>query len=62
MFSSFQFFTPQSLRVVRVLFLPMVSGWAGRRLGGGKKIVWAVSQKTYGVGSSYLLGTLVREV
>ena len=34
-------FTPQPLRAVRVLFSPMVSGWAG----GGKKFVQAVSQK-----------------
>ena len=30
-------------------------------MGGWKKFVRAVSQKPYGVGSSYLLGTLVRE-
>ena len=35
------FLTPQPLRAVRVLFSPMVSGWAG----GGKKLVRAVSQK-----------------
>ena len=34
-------FTPQPLRAVRVLFSPMVSGWAG----GGKKFVQAVSRK-----------------
>ena len=33
-------FTPQPLRTVGVFFSPMVSGWAG-----GKKFVWAVSQK-----------------
>ena len=37
----------QIFLAVRVLFLPMVSGWAG----GGKKFVRAVSQKLYGVGS-----------
>ena len=26
-------FTPEPLRAVRVLFSPMVSGWASRRLG-----------------------------
>ena len=30
------FFTPQPLRAVGVLFSPMVSGWAGGRVGGGK--------------------------
>ena len=29
-------------------------------MGGGKKFVRAVSQKPYGVGSLYLVGTLVR--
>ena len=33
-----------------------MGGWAG----GGQKFVWAVSQKPQGVGSSYLVGTLVR--
>ena len=36
-----------TLRAVGELFSPMVSGWVG----GGKKFVWAVSQKPYGVGS-----------
>ena len=39
-----------------ILFSPMVSGWVGS----GKKFVWAVSQKAQGVGSWYLVGTLVR--
>ena len=39
-------FTPQPLRAVRVLFSPMVSRWVG-----GKKFVWAVSQKLEGVES-----------
>ena len=39
------FFTPQPLRAVRVLFSPMVSGWAGGWVGIGKKFVQAVSQK-----------------
>ena len=34
-------FTPQPLRAVGVLFSPMAPGWVG----GGKKFVWAVSQK-----------------
>ena len=34
--------------------------WSGRWAAGGKKFVWAVSQKPKGVGSSYLVGTLVR--
>ena len=34
-------FTPQPFRAVGVFFLPMVSGLVG----GGKKFVWAVSQK-----------------
>ena len=42
----------------------MVSGWAGEwaggRSGGGKKFVRAVCQKPKGVGSSHLVGTLVR--
>ena len=38
-------FTPQPLRAVGVLFLPMVSGWVGGRAGGGKKFVRDVSQK-----------------
>ena len=38
-------FTLQPLRAVRVLFSPMVSGWAGGWAGGGKKFVRAVSQK-----------------
>ena len=40
-----QFFTPQPLRTVRVLFSPMVSGWAGGPAGSGKKFAQAVSQK-----------------
>ena len=39
------FITPQPLRAVGVLFSPMVSGWAGGLVGGGKKFVRAVSQK-----------------
>ena len=31
-------FTPQPLRAVGVLFSPMVSGWAGGRAGGGKRV------------------------
>ena len=38
-------FTPQPLRAVRVLFSPMVSGWAGGWVGVGKKFVRALSQK-----------------
>ena len=38
-------FTPQTLRAVGVLLSPMVSGWASVRAVGGKKFVWAVSQK-----------------
>ena len=32
-------FTPQPLRAVGVLFLPMVSGWAGGLSGGRREIV-----------------------
>ena len=35
----------------------MVSGWAGGRQ---EKVIRPVSQKLYGVGSRYLVGTLVR--
>ena len=41
--------TPQPIRAVGVFFSPMVSGWAGGHpggwAGGGKKFVWAISQK-----------------
>ena len=37
--SSLAFFTPQPIRAVGVLFSPMVSGWAGGRLGGRREIV-----------------------
>ena len=45
-----QFFTPQPLRAVEVLFLPMVSGWVGGWSGGQagrlqEKFVQPVSQK-----------------
>ena len=40
-----QFFTLQPLGAVRVLFSPMVSGWAVGQAGGGKKFVRPVSQK-----------------
>ena len=62
-------FTPQPLRAVGVLFSPMVSGWVGgrsgrqtrSRLGGwAGKFVKTVSQKQYGVGSSYVVWILVR--
>ena len=47
----YSFITPQPIRVVGVLFSPMVSRWVGGRPGGGvggggrKKFVRAVSQK-----------------
>ena len=41
-------FTPQPLRAVKVLFSPMVSGWAG---GWHEKFVRALSRKPQGVGS-----------
>ena len=50
------FLTPQLLRAVGLLFSAMVSGWVGS----GKKFILAVSQRMYGVGSCYLVGTLVR--
>ena len=44
------------LRAVGVLFSPMLSGWvSGRR----KTFVRDVSHKLYGLGSGYLVGTLV---
>ena len=45
-------FTSQPLRAVWELLF----GWAG----GGKKFIRAVSRKPKGIGSSYLVGTLVR--
>ena len=44
-------FTPQTLGAVGVLFSPMVSGWVGIQVGGGKKFVRTVPQKPKGVGS-----------
>ena len=40
------FFTPQPLRAVRVLFSPMVSGWAGGWVGGrrGKVCLGCISE------------------
>ena len=44
------FITPQPLRVVPVLFSPMVSE---RQAGLWKNLVWAVSQKPLGVAYQY---------
>ena len=44
---SHSLFIPQPLRVVKVLFSPMVSGWAGGQLGGqaeGKNCIGCISE------------------
>ena len=53
-------FYPTALEGCRGTFTHGVQ--MGGQAGGDKKFVRAVSQKPYGVGSSYLVGTLVRGV
>ena len=54
-------FTPQPFKVVRVFFSSMASGWTIGWVGegGGRNLVWAVSQKLCGIETSNLLVSFV---